>query len=433
MLLLIALNEISIMGWLLIALFFGMAVHDYTFTGNKVLYLAQKLILRVSQYHFWGQFAKFNTPGGKPVNPNKNIDPKTTSGSPIVFQRELEKKGGDKIEIPVYRELVNLPTYGKNQLKQHEELQKINTANVVLEILRHAVKPQDGSMSIQRAKQVKLIENSYPMLRQHYASVENFLQCSMAFYKGYSQNVLSGERGISAISHPHIYTSGGGKVTYSGGYPGNSAYENAIATDLDLIGNTDVFDTEFLDGLAADEQIRKIPYLYTKDGTPYKIIVVHPYQLYDLRQDAKFRELVANALSSKMAKDNPLLKGCKYFWGDWAIFDGGNAVFPVSTSASLPVWGPSTITSMTAFNAYSTSTIFAAIVLGDNAMFKATGSGMRFIGEMEDYEEIYGIAYRILEGWSRGDFWNTDDGSTGQYVINDGSAVACTYAAKPSM
>ena len=413
--------------------FFFLEIHDYSWTGNKVMHLAADLLMRIPQYHFWGRFAKFNTPKGKAVDPNKGRYPSVMSGSPIVIQRELRKKGGDKLEIPMFRELINLPKTGLAQLKGQEEKQKVNHAEVYLEILRHAVKPQDGAMSIQRAKQMKLIERSYPMLRQHYANVENSLQCSTAFYNGYSWNLLNGERALSAVSHPHVYTSGGGKVSYSSAYPGNSGYETAIGTALGLIGSTDVFDTEFLDGLAADDQIKRIPYLHTKDGTAYKIIVCHGYQLYDLRQDSKFRDTVANALASTMAKDNPLLTGCKYFWGDWAIFDGGNAVFPVSVSAGVPVWGPTTITNLTSYQDFSSYSMFGAIILGSNAMFKAIGSGMRFISETEDYEEILGIAYRLLEGWSRGDFRNLDDGTTGQYIINDGSAVAVTFGSKPNM
>lgn len=170
--------------------FFFLEIFDYNWTGNKVLHLAHRLLMRVSQYHFWGRFAKFNTPGGKPVDPNKGRYPSTMSGTPIVMQRELNKNGGDKLEIPMFRELIKLPTYALNQLKGREEKQKVNHADVLLEILRHAVQPQDGSMSIQRAKKMKLIERSYPMLRQHYANVENSVQCSTAFYKGYSQNLM---------------------------------------------------------------------------------------------------------------------------------------------------------------------------------------------------------------------------------------------------
>ena len=66
-------------------------------------------------------------------------------------------------------------------------------------------------------------------------------------------------------------------------------------------------------------------------------------------------------------------------------------------------------------------------------MFKATGQPMEFKKRVDDYDEIMGIAYRTVEGYSRADYWNEDDGTRGQYLKNDGSALLITYAEAPSL
>ncbi|MCB0302842.1 MAG: DUF4043 family protein [Calditrichaeota bacterium] len=415
-----------------------MAVLDRSFTGNQPVILAQKMMFQAQQYHFWGRFAKFNTPDGKAVNPNGNTMPRAVENSPVVIQRELQRKMGDFIQVPMHRLLTQSATYGLTQMKDREERQKINHARVAIDIVRHAVEPQEGIMSTQTSKDYNLIQNARPALMRHYAETCNYEGASWAFYNGYSKNVLDSSRftgnsqNISANSHPNCYAAGQGKV---GETPGSAAYETAIGTAISAMGSSDVLDTNLLQALSADETIRFIRPLMSKDGNPYRILVVHPYQLYNLKNDSNFREVTSRADAQAFAKENPLLTGCKFFWDGWAIFDGAQAVFPAAVSSGDVVWGPNagTITDLTTFRSYSSNNIFGAMVLGDNALFKAIGQNMEFKKRMADYDEIVGIAYRVVEGYSRGDFWNEDDGTRGASLVNEGSAVVLTYAAKPTL
>lgn len=413
-----------------------MAVFDRSFTGNQAVLLAAQMKFEVMKYHFWGKWAKFNTPGRK-VIARKGNDPQPTA-SPIVMQHELERRMGDKMQIPLLRNLINLPTVGTDQMAGHEELQKINHVQVPIDIVRHAVMPQEGIMTTQTTKDYKLIQNAKPQLLRQYAQVEEFLGCSYAFYYGYSYNVLESNRfsgnseNITANSHPHVYIAGSGKIDWGTDYPGSAAYEDNIGTAIDAMVETNVFDTNFLSGLKADEQIRRIDPVIMKDGNLMYLIVAHPYQIATLEADEKFRQTVAQTHAVQLAKDNPLLVGCKYIWAGFAIFESDTAVFPVTVSGGDPVWGPSTISNLTSFTGYSSYEKFGAILLGNNAMFKGTGQALEFKKRMADYDEILGIAYRVVEGYSRGDYWNEDDGTRGQYLKNDGSAVLVTYAAVPS-
>ena len=312
-----------------------MALYDRSFTGNRVVALAQKLVFETTQYLIWGKWMKFNTPDKSAVNPNKILLP--LINSPIIVHRELERKQGDTLEVPMLRALLNLPKYGTDQMAGHEERGKINNAKIFIDIIRHAFEDQDGIMMRQTTKDIDLAKQARPLLQNHYARAEALTQCSMAFYKGFSDNIISSNRfSQSQVSHPHVFIAGQGKVSYGTyGYPGNTAYEQGIVTESDLMGAGDVFDTQFLTGLRADDDIRKIPYLLGANGTEYRIIVAHHWQLADLVADPNFNAKAAAALSGVMAKENPYLVGCKYFWEDFAIFDGANCRLRLSLHRSV--------------------------------------------------------------------------------------------------
>jgi hypothetical protein len=419
-------------------------VYNRQLTDNQAVLLAQKLVFESSQFELWGRWMKFNTPKKEAVNPNgKNA--LTLNNTPIVVHRELQKQAGDHCRVPMFRNLDQLPKYGEEQMAGHEEKQKINHATVYLNLVRHGMFKKTSSMNWQTTKQYDIAKWAKSQLQNHYAKVNSRLGVSNAFYKGFSDNIINdstwfdgnGANAPSGYSHPHIYVAGDSKVSYGTvGYPGTSTYETAVGTAISGLGNTNVFDTALLNGLKAEPQIRKIGELYTKDGTPYRIIVANPYQINDLMLDPDFKAIAQNALggAKELAKENPYLVGCKWFWNGWAIFDGGHLIWPVSVSAGDPVWGYNgTITLLSDLEDWADYTAFGAIVLGDNAMAKATGSPMNFRTRTDDYDEVTGTAYRIIEAYARNDFKNLNDGTAGQYMINDSSAIVVTYAAKPSL
>lgn len=409
---------------------------ERSFTGNVPIILASQMKWEVLKAHFWGKFAKFNAPK-KQVIIRPGNDPKPIQ-SPIVMQHELKRKAGDELKIPMLRNLTSLPKIGREQLENYEEDQYINHATVPLDILRNAVIPQEYSMDTQITKDYKLLQNAKPQLLRNYAEAEEFLGCGYALYYGYSYNILessrfSGDSRITAVSHPHVFVVGNGKVDYTAGYPGTADYETALGTAINNLTDANTMSTAVLDALRASETVQKIDPLIMHDGNPMWLLVLHPYQLKDLESDDTFLKLTSRAYTQDYIKNNPYLVGCKHIYGGFAIFTSDTAVWPVTVSGGDPVWGPSTISNFSSFKSYSSDTAFAAILLGNNALFKAVGSGMTFKKRMADYDEIKAIAYRILEGYSRADYWNEDDGTAGQYLQNNGSALIVSYAAKPSM
>ncbi len=411
-----------------------MAVFEHDFSGNYPVVKAQQMVFEALKEFFWGPFAKFNTPRRAPISDKNRPRP---VNSPIVIHWELTRKSGDMIEIPIHRQLKNLPQTGKSQLAGHEERPRINFLQVPIMLQRHAELPQDSSMGTQVNKDLRLLENTRPALIQHYARCEEYLGASYAMYYGYSWGVLndpwfSAETKISATSHPHIYVAGQGKVSYSGGYPGTGGYETSVASAINAIGPSHRFDAGFLQALKADPIIRKIPPIIMKNQNPLRLLVVHPWQIVDLENDTTFNNIVAHAMVAKYAMDNPYLVAAKYVYAGFAIYESDTAVWPCRVSSSLPVFGPATISDLESFENYASDTMFAAIVLGNNAIAKAIGSAMQYKRRTDDYGELVGIAYMLIHGYSRGDYWNRDDGTTGQYIINNSSALAITYAGAPS-
>ena len=415
-----------------------MGLFTRDFTGNHVLELANKLGFETVRKGFWGKWVKYTTPKGKPVV-DGNIMPKVTD-SPIAVHRELQRRAGDELEIPMFRRLTSKPTYGKNQLKDHEEEAKVNYARVPIDILRHAMLQQDGIMSTHTTKDIDVIRNAYPLLENHYGEVLENEVFSHALYYGFSKNILtssrfSGNSRIKAISHPHIFVKGDGKVAHTNP-PGTTGYETAVGTAIDTLGTSDLFNVAFLQYLKVQPEVLRLAPLVMKDGNRLRLIVAHPYQIAALENDSDFKTLISQQWAHAYAKESPYLVGAKYVWGGFAIYESDVAAWKVSTSGGVPVWGPvagaTEVSDLTDYEDYSSATKFAAPILGKSALLRATGSAMRFKGREDDFGEIKALSYRDVEGASRADYWNEDDGTRGDAIINTGSVLACTYAAQPS-
>ena len=413
-------------------------IFEQDFSGNLAIKLSNKMRYETLFRFIWGKWAKFNTPKGAGIKVGNGVEPTNVSNSPVVIHYEPQKKPGDRVDVPMLRNLDSLPRLGNQQLEGFEEKAKVNFLHVGLNLQRHANLAMESSMGFQTTKDILPLKRSKPLLERHYMRVLNYLNCSYAMYYGHSYNLLqdrfSSNTTIKSVSHPHIFVKGDGKVSYgSSGYPGTSTYETTVGTALGTLGTTDVFDTAFLDGLAAHADVKKIQPIMMKDGNAFRIIIAHPYQIATLVADTKFRDVANSAFVQQLAKDNPMIAGAKYFYNGFAIFESDTAVFPVTVSGGVPVWGPATISDLSSFESYGSNTMFGAILLGDNALAIAQGSGMRFIRSTKDYGERIGIGYKIVEGVARADFWNEDDGTRGQYLVNQSSAILCTYAAAPSL
>lgn len=88
---------------------------------------------------------------------------------------------------------------------------------------------------------------------------------------------------------------------------------------------------------------------------------------------------------------------------------------------------------MSAFNSFSAFSKFTGVVLGDNALLKASAQAMKFTTEVDDHDFWEALGYTIVEGASRNDSINRDEGTAGDALINDGSAIIITAASAANL
>lgn len=419
------------------------ALYQHSFSGNYPVLVSRKMQHETIREIFWGKFGKFTTKGEVPVNQKNRPSPVS---SPIAFHYELKNKSGELIEVPMLRQLKQAPRVGEQDVEGHEEEMKLNIKQVPVELMRSGAVPQYSTIGTQVNRDMMLLKNAKPALQGHYARSMNHLLCSYAMYYGYSWNVLasdrwSGDSKISAQHHPHIYIAGQGKVPYDGtsGYPGTAAYNQEAGTMINALTASDVLNMSFLQYLKTSPAVLKIPRIQMKDGNPLWIMIAHPWQIKSLEDDAKFRELANATKAQAYAKENPLLYGCQYVAAGFAIFSSETSVWPVRVASSVPQYGPSNFQhgsdptgDLDSFESYASDDAFAGFIIGSNALSLAIASRLGFAKAEFDYGQKVGVEYHQIIGAARSDYHNREDGSTGQYLINDSSAIFITKAIAPT-
>jgi hypothetical protein len=410
------------------------------FSANKPLIQAKRAMFEAFSYMFWGKWMKWTTPDKAPITPNGAMKAGTVDNSPIVAQREFMNQSNpvNEMWIPTFRDLVGLGQTARESLTGMEEERKINFAKVRIEQIRHGEVVKQGKFEAHLLAKYGIPESSRMALTRQFQRRTNFLEIPTAIYKGISYNVLSGGRYVNdatvkTVSHPNFYVVGSGRVSQAAAaYPGTAAYETNVAAAVAGLTPAHVLSAAFLAALNADDNIRRIPYLYTKEGKPFRVLVVHPYGMASLRNDPDLKSLFNNVFVANLAKENPMLTGAELYYEGWAVFDGGNAIWPLSSDGSAITYGP-TVTNLDSFNSYAGETAFGALVLGDNALFHGLAWDMEWTGEKRDHGQIESIGYTIGNGFARNDSYNLDDGAAGQYLINHGSAVVAHYGAVPTL
>lgn len=431
-------------------------VFSTKFSGNVPVILARKMIWEALDKSFWGKFAGYTTPNRIPAR--KGEFPTEVQNNPIVVHNELGSTSGDLLEIPMHRRFRAKPKVSGQQLIGFEETPKINHAKIPIDETRHATEPMRSRILYQIKKDYQLIEKARPGLQMHYADQSDFLGICYSFYYGFSWNIIQGKAFFSdtrftVSSHPHCYVAGTGKISYGTvGWPGTATYEAAIGTAVAAMGATNVFDTKFLNYLRSDPQINRIRPIRTMQGRDFYVIVAHSWQINDLLADTTFNPVTSRALVGDYAKDNPFLVGVNYIWGAFAIFEHSNSCWPVNVASSdpgftdgHPIYGPfgasydfnsdaGNLDYFRNWDAYGgvDNGDFAGMILGDNAIYKGIAGTLEWAKESFDYGATLGVAYSVLDGYSRSDHINFDDGTQGQYLVNDGSAMFITKATRPN-
>lgn len=392
---------------------------DYGFIGNDPVLATLDVMLQKETWYntFWSKFAGF-VEINQDENGNEDIRP---SGQPIEILKGNRERGRDSMKVPFLMQLDGDPVYGDNVLKGTEEQQSLKWLRTYVNQWRHAVEAKSGAQAEQRLEIYKLREKAKPQLQQWFSKWENQM-VFQTLYEGASGNITAAKTadgiGLKKRYHPNWYVNSGGNLTAVGTEKYSKTNDNL--DDADTAADTNMT-SAILEDLRVKCMELKIPQMVTENGDKYWVMLVHPQQANNLRQDSEFRHAQRYAFMGK-AKDAPELSGIIGYYAGFAIFEDIVGIRGwTSSSDSIAANGWLSIP------ATGTTTNLNAIVVGRSAIGKGIADDLHFAEERDDYGNILGIGGAVLNGYGRADFVAEDDageGSGGMFEIAAAGGVA---------
>ena len=378
---------------------------------------------------FWARFS-----GNVDISKDDNGNPVyIPSGNPIEILNDYVAQGRDNMLIPFLKQLSGSPVYGDTTLKGTGEDQSMNWLRAYVNQYRKAVMKKSGSMSEQRQKVFKLMDEARPQLSEWFTKWEN-QAVFQTFYEGVSPNLSVGTSsdglGLARRYHPNWYINDGAALTAVG-----TEKSTKTNTQLDAaIGMTAAADATCDTGLTADilRELRvkcmslKIPQMETQDGYKFWCLLVHPAQLATLKNDSAYRDSHRYAFMGTGAAKMPELHGMAGYYEGFAIYedmvgirewDEAGYFFGSTVSARFD---DSAVTL-----ASGTSRVRNAIVFGRGAIGKGVADDLHFTSEVDDHANTIELGGAVINGYNRADFFGEDDAleSSGDAFYKNQSAA----------
>jgi len=400
--------------------------------------ILNSLLRKESWYNtFWAQFS-----GNIDISQDDNGNPVyRPSGNPMEVLSDYVAQGRDNMLIPFLSDLSGSPVYGDTTLKGTGEDQSMRWLRAYCNQYRKAVMKKSGSMSEQRQKVFKLMDEARPQLARWFTKWEN-QSVFQAFYEGVSPNLSTGTSsdglGLVRRYHPNWYINDGAVLTAVG-------TEKSTKTNAQLdaaIGMTASADATCDTAMSADilRELRvkcmslKIPQIETKEGYKYWAIVMHPAQLASLQTDTDYEQAQRFGYMGSGGSKMPQLNGMAGHYAGFCIYedivgirewDEAGYFFGSTVSARLD---DSAVTL-----ASGTARVRNAIVFGGGAMGKAVADDLHFTSEVDDHANTIELGGAVINGYNRADFFLEADALEGSgdafYKNNasagDAAALAC--------
>ncbi len=310
---------------------------------------------------------------------------------PILQKTELGKDGGDRITMPLLRQLVAPATTGNTTLKDQtadastagEEAMDWWTFDTYIELIRHAT-GWVHKMSAQR--------NKFHTKEQAASLLADWLAQQMddsifnSFYNRYSAHIITEISGASTTTHPNFI------------YGGDADSEDAVDA-------ADVLNAAVLERIAVYVEENNFNPIRLSGGEEGFVLIVHPRQLHTLRADQRWID--ANQHAGHRDMDNPIFSGSEGMWAGIYIHSTNKVASPgagvVENTAKR-----------------------RAVLMGAHSIARAIGQRPQIIKRDDtDYGRINNWAIDVIFGDSRAD-WTSDDGNS--TVSNQSSAIVTTYA-----
>lgn len=334
----------------------------------------------------------------------KNQNQQSSPHAPIVSITDLQKGGGDTVEMQIVHNLNGKPTMGDKKIAGRGE--NIDTSSYGLKIDqgRHQV-DAGGKMAQQRTKH-NLLSTARALLGPYFNNLQD--QCTTVHLAG-ARGDFYGDDTIVPLSSDDefhdILVNDVMPPTYDNHFFGGDA------TSFEGLDASDVFSLETVDNLnlyleEMSNPIQPIKYQLDKKSSdePFFVLNVTPRQWADWQKTASYKDwqmLTANAIARAGELNHPVFKGemamrgrilVRKYSGMPIRFDAGSTV-QVSNNNNA-----ATVSAKTAG-----TRIDRAILLGGQALavaYGATKSGNQFSIHQEDTDAAN--RKEVTIGWMSG-------------------------------
>lgn len=298
----------------------------------------------------------------------KDYEGEQGAGKPVIRKDELTKQPGDTIRIITMSHLTGAGiTNDTADLTDNEEALSIGELVLTLGIKAHAVK-----------------YTKYADQRAIF-SVRQAAQGRLAYWLA---DKLDQSMFIVATAS-HTYNLYGGSATADAG-----------------LASSDVFNTTAINKIKAKlEENRAMP-VSVEDGRKFFVIIVHPFDAYNLRADSVWQQ--AQREANLRGETNPI------FTGALGIYNG----CIIRVSQNVPNGNVNAVTGVDAGIGSATANVSHILAFGGEALARAYGQYPTWLEETKDYGRKLGVGTDVVFKDSR--------------AVEKNSLVGHYYAANPN-
>ena len=386
---------------------------------------------RETQRHLW--FSRFK--GSITKENDYNNDPVLrASGSPIEVNHKLKSLGiGDRLLIPMQKDLAGAPTLGDAVLIGREESTARAYAKVGYNQVRHAVVKLEGEMANNREAALNAAQYHMSDLARWHAMYENY-NILTAIYEGASENLYTSKTnedygqglGIPKRFHPNMYsftgaTDGAAVLTRIGSIANKFPNAAEVYTAANAATqNCRPMSTRTVKRARLLAMRLNIKPLVTESGLKFWPWLITPEQAYSLMTDETFvKALQAPAWSEH--KTHPWLTGAIGYFGGFVFFEDVLSVrgFSGTSGTDLNVLGSVNLVAneqdktnprflpqlghITCSND-ATKSNNVGIIFGESFLGESFHDALSFRTDDADYQNWKGLAAVTKYGYERLDF-----------------------------
>tara|TARA_R110000782_G_scaffold148650_2_gene241390 strand:+ start:2590 stop:3864 length:1275 start_codon:yes stop_codon:yes gene_type:complete len=400
--------------------------------------ILNSLLRKESWYNtFWAKFS-----GNVDISSDDNGNSVyTPSGNPIEILNDYVAQGRDNMLIPFLSDLSGAPVYGDTVLKGTGEDQSMKWLRAYCNQYRKAIMKKSGSMSEQRQKVFKLMDEARPQLARWFTKWEN-QAVFQSFYEGVSPNLSTGTSsdglGLVRRYHPNWYINDGAVLTAIG--TAKSTKTNAqLDTAIGMTASADAAcDTAMSADILRELRVKcmslKIPQMETVDGNRFWCIVMHPAQLASLQSDGDYETAQRYGFMGSGGTKMPELNGMAGYYAGFAIYED---IVGIREWDEAGYFFGSSVSSRFDDSAVTLASgavrVRNAIVFGKGAMGKAVAEDLHFTSEVDDHANTIELGGAVINGYNRAEFYAEADAleASGDafYKSNTASADAAALAA----